>query len=69
MELGVLGLAYKGNSSDVRNSPSLKLIKSLKKLGCEHITAYDPLVSDTIAVGVRREGTLEEALNQIFLMQ
>jgi nucleotide sugar dehydrogenase len=62
IELGLLGLAYKGNSSDIRNSPSLKLIERLKKMGCVHITAYDPLVSDSVEVGVQRVKTLKEAL-------
>jgi len=62
IELSLLGLAYKGNSSDIRNSPSLKLIEHLKKIGCEHIVAYDPLVSDKVEVGVQRVKTLKEAI-------
>jgi nucleotide sugar dehydrogenase len=40
----VLGLAYKPNIGDVRESPAHKLIEQLKKRGIQ-VTAYDPFVS------------------------
>jgi UDPglucose 6-dehydrogenase len=40
-KLGVLGLAFKGGTDDVRESPAILLIQSLLQEGCE-ITAYDP---------------------------
>jgi UDPglucose 6-dehydrogenase len=39
--LGVLGLAFKGGTDDIRESPALFLVQSLLQEGC-HITAYDP---------------------------
>ncbi len=39
--LGVLGLAFKGGTDDVRESPALAIIESLVAEGCE-IQAYDP---------------------------
>jgi UDPglucose 6-dehydrogenase len=44
--LGVLGLAYKENTSSVKNSPSLALIKHLQH--CP-LRLYDPVVSSTAA--------------------
>src|SRR5712672_2862409 len=39
--LGVLGLAFKGGTDDVRESPALFLVQALLQEGCK-ITAYDP---------------------------
>ncbi len=39
--LGVLGLAFKGGTDDIRESPAILLVKSLVHKGC-HIAAYDP---------------------------
>ncbi|MCO6042149.1 UDP-N-acetyl-D-mannosamine dehydrogenase [Thermococcus alcaliphilus] len=50
----VLGLSYKGNSDDTRNSPSLKFIEEIKEVVAE-VRTYDPYVEGT-------HGSLEEAL-------
>ncbi len=39
--LGVLGLAFKGGTDDVRESPAIAVIRSLMQEGCK-IQAYDP---------------------------
>ncbi|HUI84033.1 MAG TPA: UDP-glucose/GDP-mannose dehydrogenase family protein [Candidatus Binatia bacterium] len=39
--LGVLGLAFKGGTDDVRESPAIAVIRSLMQEGCR-IQAYDP---------------------------
>jgi UDPglucose 6-dehydrogenase len=43
--LAVLGLAYKGGTDDIRESPAIALIKLLLKEKCE-IVAYDPAATD-----------------------
>lgn len=39
--LGVLGLAFKGGTDDIRESPALFLVQALLQEGCK-ITAFDP---------------------------
>src|SRR3546814_6553998 len=41
--LGVLGLAYKENTNSVKNSPSLRMLRSLSSVA---IRTYDPAVSE-----------------------
>ncbi|MGC9219668.1 MAG: UDP binding domain-containing protein, partial [Athalassotoga sp.] len=41
--IGILGLSFKPNSDDVRDTPAIKIIRDLKKHGYENICAYDPI--------------------------
>ena len=43
--LGVLGLAFKGGTDDIRESPAILLVQSLLQEGCK-ITAYDPAAQE-----------------------
>ena len=40
-QIGVLGLAFKGGTDDIRESPAISVIKSLLAEGCQ-VSAYDP---------------------------
>ena len=40
-KLGVLGLAFKGGTDDIRESPAILLVQALLQEGCQ-IAAYDP---------------------------
>jgi UDP-N-acetyl-D-glucosamine dehydrogenase len=58
----LLGLAYKADTSDVRESPSLRVAELLLRLGAE-VRGADPHVVDDIRLGprlVRVEATAEE---------
>jgi UDPglucose 6-dehydrogenase len=43
--LGVLGLAFKGGTDDIRESPAILLVQALLQEGCD-ITAYDPAAQE-----------------------
>ncbi len=53
--VAVLGLAYKGNSDDTRNSPALAFVEAIKDDVAE-VRTYDPFVGGTA-------GNIEGALN------
>ena len=42
--IGLLGLAFKAHTDDLRESPALRLIDALVEHGVEDIRAYDPVV-------------------------
>ena len=55
--VAVLGLTFKAGTDDLRDSPSLDIIRRLRSRGAE-VTAYDPMIS-TRAHGEQHEGPLE----------
>lgn len=55
----VLGLAFKGNIDDMRESPSVEIVHYLQKQGL-NLKIYDPYVTDTIEGKVE---TIEEAVS------
>jgi UDPglucose 6-dehydrogenase len=56
--LAVLGLAFKGGTDDIRESPAISIIQTLLKEGCR-IVAYDPFAMDNTR-GVL-DGTIDYA--------
>lgn len=60
-KIAILGLSFKDNTDDVRESQSLKLIKELVKLGFQ-IFAYDPVVKTSIS-GVKQCASIEECVS------
>src|SRR2546430_3063813 len=55
-KLGVLGLAFKGGTDDIRESPAILLVQALLQEGCQ-ITAYDP------AAGQRAREVLKSSVD------
>uniref|UniRef100_UPI0023B23A76 UDP-glucose/GDP-mannose dehydrogenase family protein n=1 Tax=Enterococcus faecium TaxID=1352 RepID=UPI0023B23A76 len=45
-KITILGITYKGNIDDIRESPALKIIDKLKKNTNYQITLFDPYISD-----------------------
>jgi UDPglucose 6-dehydrogenase len=62
--LGVLGLAFKGGTDDIRESPALFLVQALIQEG-SRITAYDPAAMDrareAVTCGITFVGSAYEA--------
>jgi UDP-N-acetyl-D-mannosaminuronate dehydrogenase len=56
-KISILGLAYKGNIDDTRESPAFKIIEKLKKMGGE-VKVFDPYVP-----GMSDLEILDDALN------
>lgn len=54
-KLAVLGLAFKGGTDDVRESPAIKLVRQLLAEGCE-IAAFDPAAMTTARRVLPEEG-------------
>ncbi len=44
-KIGVLGLAFKGGTDDIRESPAIDIVQRLMSEGC-NITAFDPAAED-----------------------
>ncbi|HIE23092.1 MAG TPA: nucleotide sugar dehydrogenase [Candidatus Korarchaeota archaeon] len=62
--IAVLGIAYKGNVGDFRNSPVLKLIRELRTAGFK-IRIFDPLVKELPSDLKEVCGSLEEAIKGV----
>lgn len=58
-KVGVLGLAYKGNVDDIRESPALKIIEILDRRGAK-VFSYDPLIKEKSSVS-----SLDELLREV----
>lgn len=66
-KIALLGLAYKKNTGDIRESPSLRLIELLNEFGAE-LVAVDPLVeSHRWPQGVERVILTEELISTLDL--
>lgn len=64
--IGILGLSFKPDSDDVRDTPAMKIIQALQKLGCKDIIAYDPIAVEEFRrrypdAGIRYAGSMQEA--------
>ncbi|KAB2490609.1 nucleotide sugar dehydrogenase [Priestia endophytica] len=63
--VAVLGLAFKGNIDDMRESPSVEVVEHLEKLGVDY-TAYDPHIKQNNLA--KQTQSLEEAVNHADLI-
>jgi UDPglucose 6-dehydrogenase len=58
--IGILGLAFKANTDDTRDSPALEIVNRLLGLGCK-IRAFDPIASGPTVAGFTQTNNAAEA--------
>lgn len=67
-KIGILGLSFKPQSDDVRDTPSKKIIEQLIKKGFKNILAYDPIAIDEFKkyydYNINYIDSLDEIINQ-----
>ncbi len=66
-KIAVLGLAFKANTDDVRDSPALTIVPVLQREGAS-VTVYDPIAADNArqvlgSVGIDYADSLKEAIS------
>ena len=66
--IGILGLSFKADSDDIRQTPALDIIQNLLDRGYKNIIAYDPMANEIFAkhydVAIRYADTLEELVDE-----
>ncbi len=63
--IGVLGLSFKPNSDDVRETPAKDIIGKLLQKGFGHITAYDPLAMENFHRAYRLPIAYAQSLEEV----
>lgn len=65
LSIGVLGLAFKANTDDIRNSPAIEIINKLLHSNAS-IMAYDPAV--TTVDGIKTTNSISDIFNEVNLI-
>ncbi|NQV00199.1 MAG: nucleotide sugar dehydrogenase [Parcubacteria group bacterium] len=63
--IGILGLAFKPDSDDVRETPAKEIIKRLLAKGFKNIAAYDPIAIDNFKKAYNLPVGYEESLENL----
>jgi UDPglucose 6-dehydrogenase len=65
--IGLLGLTFKPNTDDLRDAPSLELIRMLSKLGAK-VKAYDPIICGNTKITLSHQLSLYPDLKDVNLV-
>jgi dTDP-alpha-D-glucose dehydrogenase len=63
-KVAVLGLAFKNNTNDLRNTPVRPIVQTLQR-SCSQVTLYDPLVAEDLTraeFGMQQSASLQDAV-------
>jgi len=64
-KVAVLGLAFKNNTNDLRNTPVRPVVEALRR-SCGQVALYDPLAADDAAqaeFGMQQSASLQDAVD------
>ncbi|SHS25556.1 UDP-glucose 6-dehydrogenase [Mycobacteroides abscessus subsp. abscessus] len=68
-QIGILGLSFKPNSNDIRETPAKAIIEGLLQRGYKNLVAYDPMAIDefkqTYNLPIEYSPTLEMLLSKV----
>src|SRR6184192_2360757 len=59
--IGILGLAFKPNTDDMREAPSVDIIRWITNQGAD-VRVYDPVASQTACEAFKRQGIREDVI-------
>jgi len=59
--IGILGLAFKPNTDDMREAPSVDIIRWVTNQGAD-VRVYDPVAAQTAREALKREGIREDVI-------
>lgn len=63
VRIGVLGVAYKANTDDIRESPSIKFLNLLQKSNFKNISYHDPFINKIPLKGISKKN-LKQLINE-----
>lgn len=63
VRIGVLGVAYKANTDDIRESPSIKFLNLLQKKNFKNISYHDPFINKIPLKGISKKN-LKQLINE-----
>jgi len=64
VRVGILGMSFKPNTDDIRESPSIKIAQTLSSLGCQ-VSCFDPISNQKSAEKLGTSVKFETSINNL----